>query len=206
MKIIFHISLLFSPLTWAQAPKAKANRNSTFNSIGAPDTFFQGLATDYSVDPEPDAQKGAALLVWQKDRRSSAAEVEIRPTESPNRIETFVVSKNFFHIMVFFDREYSWKVRYLDENHQPISNFSAPSSFQIQRKQKTENLAVQNLGKPKETRPFGKDKNDPHKIVFDLPHKQSLINTKRGPASHPITNFMKAGTNKSLEDTSDYSY
>ena len=78
-------------------------------------------------------QKGAALLVWSK--RKESAEVEIFRVDRPQDRNFFSVNSHFLHIMIFFEKKYFWRVRLIDSEGKPLTDFSDLKALQVVRGQ-----------------------------------------------------------------------
>ncbi len=63
------------------------------------------------VDKKSEGQKGAVQLLWQKMDEESHYEVEVS-----NGVNTYsnVDDKHFHHVMIYFGKDYYWRVRQVD--------------------------------------------------------------------------------------------
>ena len=75
-------------------------------------------------------KKGAVSLVWTRYRKAPMYEVELVRNGKANK---FVHKRNSFHIMVYYNQAYQWRVRVLDENKQPLSEFSKLRDLKVVR-------------------------------------------------------------------------
>ncbi len=87
--VIFIISLS----TTAQADNAFANK------IYTPEVV---------VDADNDGPKGAVQLLWQKDPEATRYEVEV---SNGRLVYSQVGEKHFHHVMLYFNKDYQWRVR-----------------------------------------------------------------------------------------------
>ncbi len=73
--------------------------------------FKSRLYTPYLVvDSESKGHKGAVQLLWQKVKPGLGYEVQI---DNGKSIYSAVTEKHFFHTMLFFNKDYRWRVRSL---------------------------------------------------------------------------------------------
>jgi len=101
--------------------------------VPAPKVYTEGEQADYTKEPQPDAEKGATVLLWSWSSDAPKAEVRVFREGETGGGRQFISNRNFFHTMVFFDKKYFWQVRYIDENNKPVSEFSAPTPFHVIR-------------------------------------------------------------------------
>jgi len=99
----------------------------------APKAYTEGEQADYTKEPPADAEKGATVLLWSWSSDAPKAEVRVFREGEADGGRQFISNRNFFHTMVFFDKNYFWQVRYLDADNKPVSKFSAPTRFQVVR-------------------------------------------------------------------------
>lgn len=60
------------------------------------------------VDSQNEGPKGAVQLLWQKDPNATRYEVEV---SNGNLVYSQVGEKHFHHVMIYFDKDYQWRVR-----------------------------------------------------------------------------------------------
>jgi|GEM_PF-7048087 len=100
----------------------------------APKVYTSGNQEDYSKEPSPEAAKGATVLVWAKNSDLPRGQVEIYRKGQPEKALRFLTEANLFHTMVYFGKDYEWRVRYMTADDQPASEFSEAVGFQVLRK------------------------------------------------------------------------
>lgn len=101
----------------------------------APIIYTFGDQVDYTKEASVNAKKGASVLLWEKrGEEGTLAEIEISREDSPLKPFVFYSETHFFHTMVYFDKTYRWRVRYLDSKRQPVSEYSLKTPFRVLRK------------------------------------------------------------------------
>ena len=60
------------------------------------------------VDPSNEGAKGAVQLLWEKSADNTRYELEV---SNGKTIYSAVGEKHFQHIMLYFDKDYQWRVR-----------------------------------------------------------------------------------------------
>ena len=60
------------------------------------------------VDQNNDGPKGAVQLLWQKNPQATRYEVEV---SNGKLVYSQVGERDFHHVMLYFDRDYRWRVR-----------------------------------------------------------------------------------------------
>ena len=78
------------------------------------------------IDSENQGPKGAVQLLWQKKKEGLRYEVQIDNGQS---VYSVVTEKHFFHTMLYFNKDYRWRVRSLSS--QGESDFSEWSPVKV---------------------------------------------------------------------------
>ena len=138
----FFITVLIVATAWSSRSEEKKAMNNQGMSLEAPKTYTRGNLLDYTKEASENAEKGATLLVWGRNKDISNHEVEIYREDRPNSRLQFKSSTNYFHIMVFMDKTYLWRVRYLDDNGQPLSEYSLEEKIKVLRPQSVDAAPV----------------------------------------------------------------
>ena len=84
---------------------------------------------DEKMGTKNEKPKVPYTLRWGKTLFAKKYEIKISRHEDFAISKTFVSKRNRFHINVFPEKNYFWKVRALDKNKKPISRFSDISQF-----------------------------------------------------------------------------
>ena len=88
------------------------------------EAFNAGLkvyAQEEYVDNQSEGAKGAAHLVWTKFPKGHAYQIEIL---RGNNLFSIVQTVHVMHVMLFWDKEYVWRVRVMDETGRPRTAFT----------------------------------------------------------------------------------
>ena len=90
------------------------------NEIDAQGPFDKKIYTPEVVtDKNNEGPKGAVQLLWQKSNKPTRYEVEVS-----NGLTTYssVHEKHFHHVMLFFNKDYRWRVREISQ--ESVTEFS----------------------------------------------------------------------------------
>lgn len=80
------------------------------------DVFTPRVYTETIVsDGKSEGQKGAVQLLWERGQPEDQYEVQISNGYS---VYSDVSHKNFKHVMVYFDRDYKWRVRQVNRDRE----------------------------------------------------------------------------------------
>ncbi len=82
------------------------------------------------VDTENSGDKGAVQLLWQKDPEATRYEIEV---SNGNLVYSQVGERHFHHVMIFFDKNYQWRVR--EVSSRKITQFSPWRPLKVVRGQ-----------------------------------------------------------------------
>lgn len=83
--------------------------------------------------PEKGTGKIPKQLVWTRARHAHFYEIQISQNKDRSGAKTFYRKKHFFPIEVFANQDYYWRVRSLDINKEPLSDFSETYHFNVSR-------------------------------------------------------------------------
>lgn len=74
--------------------------------------------------------KGAAKLEWTPVNNATAYEVKITRTDKQT-YRKFIVRRNFFHVMVFWEKPYVWQVKPLNKKNSPLEDYSSAFPLKV---------------------------------------------------------------------------
>jgi hypothetical protein len=84
-------------------------------SVQADESFDRTIYTpEVVIDARSSTEKGAVQLLWQKGSSKTRYEVEVSNGRS---VYSRVGEKHFHHVMLFFDKDYQWRVREVSAEH-----------------------------------------------------------------------------------------
>ncbi len=83
------------------------------------------------VDSQNAGNKGAVQLLWQRDPEATRYEVEV---SNGNIVYSQVGERHFHHVMLFFDKDYQWRVR--EVSARKTTEFSSWRPLRVVRGQK----------------------------------------------------------------------
>ena len=124
---------VYKKKTPQRAPQSFANDTKIEQALAAPVMKFYTPDTVVDSQAQQESQKGAALLVWSKKKEAHFYEVRIYQEQRVEEKNSFISPSQFFHVMVFFDKNYLWQVRLLDENKEPLTDYSAIKALKVIR-------------------------------------------------------------------------
>lgn len=104
------------------------------------------------VDKKSEGSKGAVQLLWKKMNEESHYEVEVS-----NGVSTYsnVDDKHFHHVMIYFDKDYYWRVRQVDIDKR--TRFSPWRPLKVVRGESQNRVKTRQLSSQKGSEKSGQD-------------------------------------------------
>lgn len=79
-------------------------------------------------------KKGAANLRWSPLLFAESYEIVISRRQDFKGAKSFTTKKTWYPFMVYFNRQYYWKVRALNKHYQPVSSYSKTFKLRVKKK------------------------------------------------------------------------